>query len=98
VYLQRRMAPVEPAILAEGWRYDGTISAFVDGPGRAGFQATADFDRTVVDGAVNGVASLVRRSGGGLRILQTGFVRSYALGVAAGVVALLGYFLTRVSF
>jgi NADH-quinone oxidoreductase subunit L len=98
VYLQRRMAPVEPAILADGWRYDSTISAFVDGPGRAGFQATADFDRTVVDGAVNGVASLVRRSGGGLRILQTGFVRSYALGVTVGVVALLGYFLTRVSW
>jgi NADH-quinone oxidoreductase subunit L len=98
VYLQRRLEPVEPALLAEGWRYDSTISAFVDGPGRAGFQATADFDRTIIDGAVNGVASLVRRGGGGLRVLQTGFVRSYALGVAVGVVALLGYFLTRVSF
>jgi NADH-quinone oxidoreductase subunit L len=98
VYLQRRMEPVEPAILAEGWRYDSTISAFVDGPGRTGFQAMADFDRTVIDGAVNGVASLVRRGGSGLRVVQTGFVRSYALGVAVGVVALLGYFLTRVSW
>ncbi len=98
VYLQQRMRPVEPEILAEGWRYDSTISAVVDGPGRAGFQAAADFDRTVVDGAVNGVAALVRSGGRGLRTAQTGYVRSYALGVAVGVVALLGYFLTRVSF
>ncbi|MGH9273840.1 MAG: NADH-quinone oxidoreductase subunit L [Acidimicrobiales bacterium] len=98
VYLQRRLAPVEPEILAEGWYYDGTVSAFMGGPGRAAFEATADFDRTVIDGAVNGVASLVRGSGKGLRVLQTGFVRSYALGVAVGVVALIGYFLTRVSF
>ena len=98
VYLQQRMRPVEPEILAEGWRYDSTISAVVDGPGRAGFQAAADFDRTVVDGAVNGVAALVRGGGRGLRTTQTGYVRSYALGVAVGVVALLGYFLTRVRF
>jgi NADH-quinone oxidoreductase subunit L len=98
VYLQRRARAIEPAILAEGWYYDSSISAFMGGPGRAGFQATADFDRTVIDGAVNGVASLVRGGGKGLRILQTGYVRSYALGVAVGVVGLLGYFLTRVSF
>jgi hypothetical protein len=30
--------------------------------------------------------------------VQSGFVRSYALGVSIGVVVLLGYFLTRVSF
>jgi NADH-quinone oxidoreductase subunit L len=98
VYLQGRIKPVEPAILAEGWRYDSTISAFMGGPGRAGFQAVADFDGTVIDGAVNGVASLVRTGGKGLRVFQSGFVRSYALGVAVGVVGLLGYFLTRVSF
>lgn len=98
IYLQGRMRPVEPAILAEGWRYDSTISAFMGGPGRAGFQATADFDATVIDGAVNGVAHAVSGSGRGLRVLQSGYVRSYALGVAVGVVALLGYFLTRVSF
>ncbi|MGQ0433454.1 MAG: NADH-quinone oxidoreductase subunit L [Microthrixaceae bacterium] len=98
IYLQGRMEPVEPAILAEGWRYDSTISAFMGGPGRAGFQATADFDATVIDGAVNGVAHAVSGGGRWLRVLQSGYVRSYALGVALGVVALLGYFLTRVSF
>ena len=95
VYLQKRTAPVEPEILAEGWYYDSTISAFMGGPGRQGFEAVATFDAEVVDGAVNGVAAAVRGSGRGLRVLQTGFVRSYALGVAVGVVGLLVYFLTR---
>jgi NADH-quinone oxidoreductase subunit L len=98
VYLKGRIKPVEPRILADGWKYDEAISAFAGGPGRAGFEAAATFDREVVDGAVNGVAALVRRSGSGLRHVQSGYVRSYALGVAVGVVAILAYFLTRVSF
>jgi NADH-quinone oxidoreductase subunit L len=95
VYLQRRTEPVEPEVLAEGWYYDRSITAFMGGPGRQGFEAVATFDAEVVDGAVNGVATVVRGSGKGLRVLQTGFVRSYALGVAVGVVGLLVYFLTR---
>ena len=65
------------------------------GPGEQAFEGVAAFDRTVIDGAVNGVAGAVRGGGKGLRVLQTGYVRSYALGVAVGVVALLAYFLTR---
>jgi NADH-quinone oxidoreductase subunit L len=98
VYLQKRIEPVEPEILAAGWHYDDAITAFVGGPGRAGFEAVATFDKTVVDGAVNGVATGVRESGRGLRVLQSGYLRSYALWVAVGVVALLVYFLTRVGF
>ncbi len=98
VYLQGRAKAIEPEILAQGWGYDAAISAFMGGPGRAAFQATADFDGTVIDGAVNGVAGAVRGGGQGLRVLQSGFVRSYLLGIAAGVIVLLGYFLTRVSF
>ena len=95
VYLQRRNDPIEPAILADGWHYDRTLSAFVGGPGRQGFDAVAAFDASVIDGAVNGVATTVRGSGRALRVVQTGFVRSYALGVAIGAVGLLAFFLTR---
>jgi NADH-quinone oxidoreductase subunit L len=98
VYLRRRVKAVEPTVLAHGYYYDEGISAFVAGPGMAGFEGVAAFDRGIIDGAVNGVATLVRGVGGGLRRVQTGFVRSYALGVAAGVVVVLGYFLTRLSF
>ncbi|HJR26467.1 MAG TPA: NADH-quinone oxidoreductase subunit L [Acidimicrobiales bacterium] len=98
VYLQKRVKPVEPEVLAEGWYYDKAITAFVGGPGQVAFDATATFDQEVVDGAVNGVAGLVTRGGRALRSVQSGFVRSYALGVGIGVVALLAYFLSRVSF
>jgi NADH-quinone oxidoreductase subunit L len=57
----------------------------------------AVFDSQVIDGAVNGLARLARGAGGGLRRIQTGFVRQYALGIVIGAVALLAYMLTRVS-
>ncbi|MEQ8716584.1 MAG: NADH-quinone oxidoreductase subunit L [Acidimicrobiales bacterium] len=100
VYLQKRIAAarVEPPVFARGWYYDETVSAAMGGPGRAAFQATADADTSVVDGIVNGVAKLVRVGGGWTRRLQTGLVRSYALGITFGVVVLLGWFLARTSF
>jgi NADH-quinone oxidoreductase subunit L len=98
IYLWRRVRPVEPPVLAHGWYYDEAVTAFVGGPGHTGFEGVAAFDRTAIDGGATGVATLVQGLGRGLRHVQTGFVRSYALGVAAGVVAVLGYFLTRLSF
>ncbi|MGD8237555.1 MAG: NADH-quinone oxidoreductase subunit L [Armatimonadota bacterium] len=50
-------------------------------------------DVAVIDGAVNGVARLVGWASGLLRRLQTGYVRSYALATAIGVVAMLLYML-----
>jgi NADH-quinone oxidoreductase subunit L len=98
VYLLRRVRAVEPQVLAHAWYYNEAITAFVGGPGTKSFEAVAWFDAHVIDGAVNGVASVVRYVGRRLRHVQTGFVRSYALGVTVGVVIVLGYFVTRVSF
>jgi NADH-quinone oxidoreductase subunit L len=85
-------------VLARGWFYDELVSRFMGGPGRKLFDLGAFFDRVVVDGAVNGVATVVRGSGTVLRRVQTGFVRSYALGVALGAFLLMGYFfLARAS-
>ena len=55
-------------------------------------------DRRAIDGAVNGIATAARGGGGGLRRLQTGLVRNYALGIALGTVLLLLYVATRVTF
>ena len=56
--------------------------------------ALAWFDRNVVDGIVNGIGALTRRSGGGLARVQTGRVQNYALGIALGLIAMAGsYFL-----
>lgn len=47
------------------------------------------FDAGFIDGIVNGVGSLSRAIGGGLRKLQGGNIRSYATWVAAGAVLLI---------
>jgi NADH-quinone oxidoreductase subunit L len=88
---------LEPAILERAWGYDSAIASVVGGPGRAAADGLALFDKRVVDGAVNGVATLVRQGGDQLRKLQTGYVRNYALGLAAGVVILLAWTLVRVG-
>jgi NADH-quinone oxidoreductase subunit L len=49
----------------------------------------------VVDGAVNGTGHGIRAAAQRLRRLQTGYVRSYALGIGAGAVLLLGWFVAR---
>jgi len=48
-------------------------------------------DQQGIDGAVNGVASLLGQGGEGTRRLQTGYVRNYALGIVLGVVVVVGY-------
>ena len=46
------------------------------------------FDRNIVDGIVNGIGAVVRRSGGGLARVQTGRVQNYALGIAFGLLVM----------
>jgi NADH:ubiquinone oxidoreductase subunit 5 (subunit L)/multisubunit Na+/H+ antiporter MnhA subunit len=55
------------------------------------------FDRTIVDGTVNGVGALTRSAGGGLRQIQTGRVQNYALGIAIGLLLMAGSFLVIVG-
>lgn len=92
IYQFKKGKAIEPELLARGWRYDETISWFMGKPGRAGFQAVADGDSKIVDGAVNGVATLVRETAGQVRKAQTGYVRQYAGVIGVGVVLLLGWF------
>jgi len=87
------IGPEAPPILAQGWGYDDAVSNFMGGPGQKGFDALADFDGTVVDGAVNGVGKLIQIDGGFLRKIQNGLVRSYAVLIAIGAIGLMIYFL-----
>ena len=101
VYLRKRQdlaAKIEQPILAQGWRYDSTIAAFMGGPGRKAFDAVAWFDRTIVDGAVNGVGTLVRDGSGKGRLTQTGYVRNYALGLTIGAVLVAGFLISKAAF
>jgi NADH-quinone oxidoreductase subunit L len=53
------------------------------------------FDVKVIDGVVNGTASVVAALAAALRRLQTGSVRAYAGSLFVGVVVVLGYYLWR---
>ncbi len=95
VYAKKKVKAIEPAILADAWRYDSAVSAFVGGPGRAAFNGLALFDAKVVDGAVNGAGTVTRTTSGVVRKVQTGFVRSYAVILSVGVLLVLAWFLFR---
>ncbi|TLN18294.1 NADH-quinone oxidoreductase subunit L, partial [bacterium] len=77
------------------WKVDEFYHLIVVQP----YQALAEFfagpvDQGLIDGLVNGVASLLASLGQLVRRLQTGFVRTYALAVLVGVVAVLAYLAT----
>ncbi|MBV8303178.1 MAG: NADH-quinone oxidoreductase subunit L [Acidimicrobiia bacterium] len=100
VYLQHRVREeaMEPPVLQHAWYFDAFVSAFVDGPVRLVAVWTAYvLDLKFIDGAVNGVATLVRDTGSTVRRVQTGFVRNYALAVACGAVALFAFIVYRTA-
>jgi len=87
---------LEPEVLRRAWYVDEAVSALVAGPGTEAAEVLADkVDAGTIDGAVNGLAALVRGAGTRLRRVQTGYVRNYALGVACGAVLLLAYAVVR---
>ncbi len=74
------------------WFHDSAIT----GTFRRGARFLANpIDLGIIDGAVNGLAWLIRRSSQQLRQVQTGYVRNYALSVLLGVVVIVGYFALR---
>ena len=54
-------------------------------------------DRRIIDGAVNGIGTLVARASGSWRHIQTGFVRNYAVGVMLGASAIVLYVVLRTA-
>jgi NADH-quinone oxidoreductase subunit L len=98
IYRRHRIAEsaVEPRILQRAWFVDELYQTVIAHPGRALSQWLASvFDAKVIDGAVNGVAALVRGGGTRLRAVQSGYVRNYALAVALGAVGMLAFAVVR---
>jgi len=93
--LDAKLGAVAP-LLGNAYYYDHTVSRVVDGPGRA-LATWLDrvVDTKIIDGAVNGVGVLVKRTASALGHVQNGLVRRYALGIALGTVALLLYLVVR---
>jgi NADH-quinone oxidoreductase subunit L len=95
--LRRRLGPLT-AVFENGWYVDPLIAKAVNGPGRAAAATLAGpVDQGTIDGAVNGTAAAVALLGRGLRRLQTGFVRNYALALFTGGTLALFFLLFRAS-
>jgi NADH-quinone oxidoreductase subunit L len=101
IWLQGKKArqdSLEPETLKHAWYVDELYERIIEAPGRAlaNFSAFV-VDAKIIDGTVNGVGALVKAGGSRLRGVQSGFVRSYALAVAVGAVAILAYAVARTS-
>jgi len=73
------------------WYFDELYHRVLVDGGKALAYLSWRFDQRVIDGAVNGIAGLVRASGGRLRRVQTGFVQGYALAIGLGLLGLVTY-------
>jgi NADH-quinone oxidoreductase subunit L len=89
--LRVRLAPIQ-RLFANGWYIDEYYSTILVAPGKAAAAFSAyRFDRGFIDGIVNGIGGGTRRLAGWGRRIQTGYVRTYALVLFAGAVAVLAY-------
>ncbi|MHB1710688.1 MAG: NADH-quinone oxidoreductase subunit L [Acidimicrobiales bacterium] len=87
---------LEWGFLRQAWRFNQVYDAVIGRPGtRLARFSSAVIEDKVIDGAVDGTGTLVRRTGEALRHVQTGYVRNYALWIVVGFVALLAFMLTR---
>jgi len=87
--LTRRLSFLYRGSANKWWFDDINHVLFVAIGGRLA-AAMAWFDRSIVDGIVNGIGAVTRRSGGGLARVQTGRVQNYALGIALGLIVMAG--------
>jgi NADH-quinone oxidoreductase subunit L len=68
---------------------DAFNNAVIVGPGQRFTGGLATFDRSTVDGGVVGTAAALGGMSGRLRLVQNGFVRSYALSLLVGAAIVL---------
>ncbi len=91
-----RSAPWLYDLLNEGYYLDRAYVEAIVNPLRAlGDWLAGPIEERGIDGAVDGLARLLGLAGQGLRRLQSGLVRGYALAMVLGAVAIAAYFLIR---
>ncbi len=95
--LRQRLRPAY-LLFVNKWYFDEAIDFLVVRPALAiGRFADSTFERFVVDGLVSGTRETVSGAGGIVRVVQNGFVRSYALLLLVGFAGLALYFLLSSS-
>ncbi len=88
---------LEPRFLERVWFLDDAYDRVLGRPLTRVAIETSRVDEVVVDRAVEGVAGRVRASASGVKKLQTGLVRHYALGMTLGVSLIVVYVVSRVG-
>ena len=73
--------------------YDAAVVEPIVSVSRGGLWKVVDVE--IIDGAVNAAGTVVDRTAGLLRRLQTGSVRVYAASLMLGAVLILGYYVWR---
>ena len=86
-----------PSILENKYYVDEIYDAAVISPIEKGSRGLLwkIVDVRIIDGAVNGVASVFGELAEFLRLSQTGSTRGYAAAILVGAIALLGFFALR---
>ncbi|MGZ4132051.1 MAG: NADH-quinone oxidoreductase subunit L [Actinomycetota bacterium] len=89
--LRERLEPL-PTTLLRGWYVDRAYDVVIIQPAKA-LASIAAFvvDAKWIDGLVNAIGGGVKRLAQGGRLVQTGYVRTYALAVFLGAVLVLAY-------
>ena len=88
----------ESSFLEHVWRWDDFYDATIGRPLTHAAQFGDDVvEPHVIDGAVTGLAVAVRRSAEGVRKIQSGFVRQYALATVLGLAVIVVYLVARVG-
>ena len=88
----------ESSFLEHVWHWDDFYDATIGRPLTEAAQFSDDvIEPQVIDGAVTGLAVSVRRSAEGLRKVQSGFVRHYALATVLGLAVVIVYLVARVG-
>ena len=87
----------ESSFLEHVWHWDDFYDATIGRPLTDAARFSDDVvEPKIIDGAVTGVGVAIRRSAEGLRKVQSGFVRQYALAMVLGFAVIIVYLVARV--
>ena len=88
----------ESSFLEQVWHWDDAYDTVIGRPLIEAAQFSDDvIEPRVIDGGVTSIAVGVRRSGEGLRKVQSGFVRHYALATVLGLAVIIVFLVARVA-
>jgi NADH-quinone oxidoreductase subunit L len=87
----------ESSFLEHVWHWDDFYDTTIGRPLTDAARFSDDVvEPKIIDGAVTGVGVAIRRSAEGLRKVQSGFVRQYALAMVLGFAVIIVYLVSRV--